>query len=286
MRPLEALADPAWLRAREGAENFPVAMRALPRRHRTHLRAVYDAVRLIDDVGDVVAGDRRALLDALAADLDRLAADPGGPRGPRSPIIAGLAPAVRETGLPLQPFRDLIEANRQDQAVSRYATRDQLLGYCALSAAPIGRIVLALFAVDDPQARALSDQMCAGLQLLEHWQDLGEDRRAGRVYLPQRDLAAHGVPESDLDLPRTTPRLRRLVLAETSWAESLLAAGAPLVPMLSGWARLAVAGYLAGGQATARAIRRAGGEVLGTQVRPRRRDTAALALRAYRRGRR
>src|SRR4051812_15841774 len=255
--------------AKERAENFPVALRVLPRAVRHDLRAVYDVVRLADDTGDEGAGDRTGRLEALSAEL----ADLWAGRPVRTPELVRLAPAVRSRRLPEEPFQRLVAANLQDQRVHRYADFDQLLAYCALSAAPIGRLVLALFGVPaDGAVTTAADRVCAGLQLLEHWQDVGEDRRAGRVYLPQDALAAAGVAETDLDAPVAGPALRRLVLAETDRAAGLLAAGPGLVRRLRGWPRLAVAGYLAGGLATADALRRAGGEVLGTRVRPRRRD--------------
>jgi squalene synthase HpnC len=281
-RAVDAAGRPARLRGQERAENFPVALRVLPRRHREHLRAVYDVVRVIDELGDTAAGDREALLVDFGRDLGLLWE--GGI--PRSRVARGLAATVRDTGLPREPFDDLIRANLQDQVVHRYATLDDLLGYCALSAAPIGRMVLAVFGVRSPTTERLSDRICAGLQLLEHWQDVGEDRRAGRVYLPQQDLRDFGVAEEDLDAPATSGRLRRLVIVETERAEALLDAGAPLVPMLSGWSRLAVAGYLAGGRAAAQALRRCRGDVLAVPARPRKADVALHAARALRGGRR
>ncbi len=101
-------------------------------------------------------------------------------------MLRRLVPTVRATGLPREPFDRLVEANLQDQRVTAYPTWAALRGYCALSADPVGRIVLHLFGVDDPRAGALSDRVCTALQLLEHLQDVAEDRRAGRVYLPGR----------------------------------------------------------------------------------------------------
>jgi phytoene/squalene synthetase len=114
--------------------------------------------------------------------------------------------------------------------------------------------------------------VCTALQLVEHWQDVAEDRRKGRVYLPKEDLAEYGVSPSDLDGTVATPALRRLMMFETERAAALLASGAPLVGMLRGWARLAVAGYLAGGRAAVDALRRSGGEVLAGTPRTRKRD--------------
>src|SRR5215203_6043758 len=184
--------------ASEQAENFPVALRLLPRPLRVDLRAVYDAVRLIDDVGDEAEGDRTARLESLTAELADLWQD----RPVTTPQLVRLRPTVRARRLPEEPFQRLVAANLQDQRVTRYADRAQLLDYCALSAAPVGRLVLALFEVRvDPRLLAASDRVCAALQLLEHWQDVAEDRRRGRVYLPQDALAAAGVAETDLDAP-------------------------------------------------------------------------------------
>ena len=279
---VDQVGRPARLRGQERAENFPVALRVLPRRHRQHLRAVYDVVRVIDELGDTAAGERAALLADFGRDLGRLWAG----STPRSRVVRDLAGTVRDTGLTRAPFDDLLRANLQDQTVHRYASFEDVLGYCALSAAPIGRIVLTVFGVRSEQAQRLSDQICAGLQLLEHWQDVGEDHRAGRIYLPQQDLRDFGVSEDDLAAAAAPDRLRRLMVFETGRAEALLDAGAPLVPMLHGWARLAVAGYLAGGRAAAQALRRCRGDVLSVHARPRRVDVVVHAARALRGGRR
>jgi squalene synthase HpnC len=265
------------LRRAASAENFPVALRVLPARRRATLRRIYDVVRTIDDVGD--EGDappaaRLAALDALDADLDAVFA--GG--APRAAVVAALAPAVGR--LPAGPFHDLVAANRRDQTTVRYATRAALHDYCRLSAVPVGRLVLAAFDVDaSGEALAASDRMCTALQLLEHLQDVGEDRARGRIYLPADARAAAGVTEADLDAPTASPALRRLVLDECVAARDLLTSGTPLLGRLRGAARLAVTGYVAGGAAAADAVDRTGGDVLGRTARTRRRDVAFHAAR-------
>jgi squalene synthase HpnC len=263
------------LQAMERRENFPVALRVLPRDVRADLRAVYDVVRTIDELGDAAPGNRAAALNRFADDLGRVwTGDP-----PEHPVLIALRSAMFRRNLPREPFDRLVTANLADQRVTRYATFADLLGYCDLSAAPVGRLVLALFGQDGPEQRVLSDRICAGLQVVEHLQDVGEDRRAGRVYLPQADLRAFGVAETDLDAPEASPAVRRLVLAELDRVTGLFDAGAPLLPMLHGWARLAVACYLAGGRAAAAAVRRVDGDVLGGTARARRRDVLADLLR-------
>jgi squalene synthase HpnC len=266
-----------------GAENFPVALRLLPRRYRRHLAAIYGFARTADDMGDEAPpAERLGLLGELEADLGRLY---GGGAVPRLAVVRALAPAVAECAIPQQPLRDLIEANRQDQAVTRYQSFDALLAYCTLSANPVGRLVLHVFGVATPQREVLSDRVCTALQLAEHWQDVAEDLRAGRVYLPQEDLARFGCTESDLAAPEAAPQVRALISFEEKRARALLDKGAPLVGTLRGAARAAVAGYVAGGRAALAAIAAADHDVLRATHRPRKRRLAAEMLRAYATGR-
>lgn len=268
---------------REGAENFPVALRVLPRRHREHLHAVYGYARMVDELGDSFAGDRVAALTELRGRVEQIWSP--SPVEPQGPILTRLAATVHDCDLPARPFLDLIEANLVDQRVHRYATVEDLAGYCRLSADPVGRIVLGLFAASTPEREALSDRVCTALQLLEHLQDVAEDRRAGRVYLPQQLLVEYAVPETDLDAASATAGLRRLVLAETDRAEALLRSGSALVGQLRGWARLAVAGFVAGGLAAADGLRRTHGDVLAQQAETRKADVVRHALPLLVRGR-
>lgn len=258
------LDPPGSVLAKASGENFPVASRLLPRRYRRHLLAVYGFARLVDDVGDEVPPDERGnLLQAIEDDLDRMYAGAA-----QLAVFRELEPTARACGIPPEPFRALIEANRQDQRVSRYRTYQELLDYCTLSANPVGHIVLHVFGVATPERMRLSDRICTGLQLVEHWQDVVEDRARGRVYLPQEDLERFGCGEEDLAAPAPR-RVRDLVAFETQRAAGLLDEGAPLVGTLRGFARLAVAGYVAGGRAAVAAIRAAGHDVTGATPRPR-----------------
>jgi squalene synthase HpnC len=256
------------LREKERAENFPVALRILPRRYQRHLRALYDVARVIDDLGDAAAGDRTELLMAFRSDLDGIWLG----RPPSTPVLRQLAATVRACDLDREPFDRLVAANLRDQVVSRYARYADLAQYCTLSADPVGRVVLKIFNSSAPRNLELSDRICTALQLVEHWQDVAEDRRAGRIYLPLEDLEAHGVAETDLDRTVATSAVRQLIAFETDRAADLLDSGAPLVASLHGWARLAVAGYVAGGRAAIDAMRRADYDVLSGTPRPRRRD--------------
>jgi squalene synthase HpnC len=274
-----AMPDAHSVMDRAGGESFPVAARVLARRHRRHLLAVYGFARLADELGDELTGDRLAALDWLEAEVDRAYAGKA-----RHPLLVGLQSTLAECTLPREPLTRLIEANRLDQRQVRYETWEQLREYCKLSANPVGELVLYVFGLATPERIALSDYICTALQLAEHLQDVVEDLRRGRVYLPAEDLErfgcsheqlagliSHGGSGLDLDgvlagfPPRTGGggRLRETIEFETARARELLAAGEPLVGSVRGRPKLAVAAFVAGGRAALGEIERARFDVLG-----------------------
>jgi squalene synthase HpnC len=269
-------------------ENFPVAMRVLSREHRRRLLAVYGFARLADELGDELVGDRLAALDWLEGELDRAYSGSA-----RHPLLVRLQQTLGECALPRAAFVRLIDANRLDQRSQRYESWEQLRGYCSLSANPVGELVLGVFELADPERIELSDSVCTALQLLEHIQDLGEDVRHGRYYLPAQDLARFDCSHErltqlcaqrghDLDLkgvPAVSPtpdggfsrqsdRLRQAIAFEVARARDLLSAGLPLIASVPGRPKLALAGFVAGGEAALQEIERADFNVLGTVARP------------------
>ncbi|HEY3959888.1 MAG TPA: squalene synthase HpnC [Solirubrobacteraceae bacterium] len=299
--------------ARAATENFPVSSWLLPRRARSHLLAIYGFARLVDELGDgpapgrlvdspdgardparhdfaahelartVQAEERLAALDWVERDLDRAYAGRA-----EHALLVRLQPTLRDCALPREPFVRLIEANRLDQRVSRYETWAQLRAYCALSADPVGELVLGVLGLATPARIALSNSICTALQLAEHCQDIAEDLARGRVYLPAEDLARCGCAIADLTAVHAGAPLRELLAFEVSRAHGLLDAGAPLIDELPGArARLAVAAFAAGGRAALEAIERAGYDVLAGPPRAGkgRRALVLAATLACRRGR-
>jgi squalene synthase HpnC len=256
--------------ARAAGENFPVASLLAPRSARPHLRAVYGFARLVDNLGDEAAGDRAALLDELERELE-------GP--PRTEIMRRLHATIADRGLPLDPFRRLIEANRRDQVRSRYETWDELREYCTYSADPVGRLVLGIYGrAGEPELVAMSDAVCTGLQLVNFVQDPPRDLALGRVYLPQEDLRRFGVADDALAGPPTRA-IAGLLRFEGERARELLERGLPLRRALGGRPGLSVALYARGGLAALQALERAGWDVFTGRPAPTRWMFARLAFR-------
>ena len=264
-----------------GSENFPVVLKAVPAAPRAQLLAVYGFARLVDDIGDEFEGDRLAALDWVEAELGRARTGSA-----THPVMVQLTPLLGELDVDDEPFLALIEANRVDQHKHRYQTQAELAEYCALSANPVGRLVLAVFGAATPERTALSDAVCTGLQLVEHLQDIGEDyTQKGRIYFPAEEMARFGVEEDDLGAARASDPLRRLVAHQCDAARGLLSRGGPLVASLSGWAKVTVAGYVGGGMASLDAIAGAEHDVLRKLRTPSKIRTAAHVARLVAPGR-
>ena len=183
-----------------GDENFPVASWLLSEQRRGPILAFYRFVRAADDVADhaTLSPDTKLrLLD----DLDDALTGRGAP----DPHAEPLRLALSQRGLSPKHALDLLEAFRLDVHKNRYADWSELMDYCALSAAPVGRFVLDVHEED----RALwpaSDALCSALQVNNHLQDCGEDyKRLNRVYLPLDTLSRHGASVEMLDAPKAPP---------------------------------------------------------------------------------
>ena len=224
--------------ARSHYENFTVASGVLPAELRVHLARVYAYCRVTDDLGDESRSDAR-----LRTWRDEVCAALTGDAAPTHPVLLALRETVTACAIPVQPFIDLISANLQDQRVSSYATWAELEAYCRLSAAPVGRMVLAVLGIRGARAEQLSDSVCIGLQLANFAQDVSVDARLGRRYLPDDDVSALGTEGA--------------VRAMCARAQTMLDAGVELEAMTSGRLRAQLAMYRLGGTAILDAIRRA-----------------------------
>ncbi len=229
----------------EHYENFPVASVLVPSATRPFVIALYRFARHADDVadeGDASAEERLATLSALDEDLIGLF---GGGEA-QAPTVRGLSVIrdARHITISAQPFRDLLDAFRQDLTVRRYKSYEQLLEYCRRSANPVGRIMLAFVGVNDARAFAASDQICTSLQLINFWQDAGVDASRGRIYVPELEFVQHAVSPERFPMH---PTHRELMRTQCDRARDLLTSGLPLLSYLSGRFRLEIAFTIAGG---------------------------------------
>jgi phytoene synthase len=217
-------------------ENFPVASWLLPRHLRHPIEIIYAFARSADDFADegsLAAAERLALLGNYQRELDLISAGTAS----SDPLFAQLAEIIREHALPIQLFRDLLDAFTQDVTQTRYADFAELMNYCRRSADPIGRLLLHLYRLTTPPCLAWSDSICSALQLINHWQDVALDWKkntGGRVYLPLDDLARFGLSTRDIEAQSGGGAWQRMMAFQCGRARDMLNAGRPLGRALPG----------------------------------------------------
>jgi len=227
-------------------ENFPVASWLLPRRLREPVTAIYGFARSADDIadeGDIDAHTRLSRLSEYRTELEQIAA--GLPS--QNALFRRLSPVIRGHDLPLSLFFNLLDAFSQDVVKKRYLSFSELEDYCRLSANPVGRLLLKLFRAESEQQLIWSDAICTSLQLINHWQDIGQDWARGRIYLPQEDLQRFKVTEAQIALGKADSNWRSLLAFEVQRTRALMLSGAPLTRTLPGRIGLELRLIVAGG---------------------------------------
>jgi squalene synthase HpnC len=269
----------AWCKhlAETHYENFHVATWFLPARLRPHFQAIYAYCRVSDDLSDEVGNTEQslALLDLWGRELDACYEGRA-----RHPVFVALAETIRICSIPREPFADLLTAFRQDQLVTRYATMQDVLGYCRYSANPVGRLVLYTCGYSDDERFRLSDFTCSALQLANFWQDVRVDWAKDRVYLPQDEMQRFGVTDATIEQGITTPEFRALLKYEVEYARDLFRQGLPLIGMVDRDLAVDLDLFSRGGLEILNAIEDQNFDVLTSRPSISKRTKLQLALRA------
>jgi len=261
---------------------------------RVPIAAIYSFARTADDIadeGDASPSERLVQLAALRADL-ALAARGEATSAQWPQVFGQLAPVIAQYTLPEALLADLLSAFAQDIEKTRdgstYAGRYDLLNYCARSANPIGRLLLHLYNVHDADALRRSDAICSALQLANFWQDLSEDLPRRRHYLPDSELAAHGLSREQLaqfrPLADAAPSREALQMMTelVHWTRALMMEGAPLVHRLPGRVGWELRFVVQGGLRVLDKIEAQGFDSFSSRPEVRKSDLPRMAWRALR----
>ena len=201
-------------------ENFPVGSWLLPARLRPHIAAFYAFARAIDDIADspsLPPAEKIARLEGFRRAIEGHETD-----NPAFSKAHAMRRSLAATGTTTRHCTDLIAAFKQDSVKPRYEDWNDLMGYCLLSASPVGRYLLDLHG-GSADGYGPSDALCNALQVINHLQDCQDDYRAlDRVYLPMNWMADEGVTVEDLDKPASNMGIRRVIDHTLDETETLL----------------------------------------------------------------
>ena len=238
-----------WCRrlAQSHYENFPVASRLLPGHLRDPVAAIYAFARTADDIADEgeISPERRLhRLDEMEMALDAVEAGEIN----NSPLFQALADTINRYQLPVDLFRDLLSAFRQDVSKTRYTDFEEIMDYCRRSANPVGRLMLYLTGQVSEGRLLMSDAVCSALQLINFVQDIDMDyREKHRIYIPRNEMQRFAVSEEDIGRRRNSPRFRLLIHFQIQRAAELLRSGSPLGRQTSGRFGLELRAVILGG---------------------------------------
>jgi squalene synthase HpnC len=255
-------------------ENFPVASLLLPAALRAPVEVIYRFARSADDIADEGSDPPELRLQKLQRYREQLDA-------PAQPLFHQVQKVIREHDLPVQLFRDLLDAFAQDVTKKRYADYAEVLDYCRRSANPVGRLLLHLFKRTTESNLRQSDAICSALQLVNFWQDVEIDcTKDDRVYLPQDEMARFGVSENHLRQKTVDESWRSLMAFQVERTRRLMLEGAPLGRALPGRIGLEIRATAQGGLRILDKIQAAGYDVFRRRPVLRALDWPLLLLKA------
>jgi phytoene synthase len=248
--------------ARARARNFYYSFLLLPREQKDAMCAIYAFMRHADDIGDQPGPPLEARRQALSAWRGALqGALQGNYNG--DPILPAFHDTVIRYAIPEQYFFDLLDGVNSDLHPRRFETFDDVYRYCYQVASVVGMTTVHVFGFESPEALPLAEKCGVAFQLTNILRDIAEDAGAGRVYLPEDDLARFDLTPRDLIERRQGERFRALMEFEWQRANRYYDDAAPLLGLIRPGSRAAMWTLITIYRRILRRIRAVGFDVYG-----------------------
>ena len=193
--------------SRASGSSFLAAFWMFPRSQRLALHAIYAFCRMADDIADdeSVRGDRQRLVELWRRELEDAYLGKA-----VHPVGIALGHATNRFGIEQEWFQALLDGVESDLRGDTIDSFEDLEAYCYCVASTIGLMIVTLRGMQGPAVREYAISLGIAVQLTNILRDVGEDARAGRVYLAREDLQRLGVAEDDLSQRRPTHEVRQL----------------------------------------------------------------------------
>lgn len=205
-------------KAAASGSSFYYSFRFLPDARRRAITALYAFCREVDDVVDEVsdANVARAKLGWWRSEVANLFDG-----HPSHPVTRALVPAVEKFGIDHVRLCEIIDGMEMDLVKKRYRDWSELHLYCHRAAGVVGQLSVGIFGYSNPRTLEYAEKLGLAFQLTNIIRDVGEDARRDRVYLPEAELAEHGLSAQDVLLLKYSPKFVSLMEAQTARAQRL-----------------------------------------------------------------
>lgn len=217
------------------SRSFHLASSLLPPDRRAAVRALYAFCRVSDDIVDRPGDDCSGRLEAWR----RLATANQPPAG--EPVAMAWAHARQRYNVPGRYAEQLIDGVGRDLRQTRYQTFDELTTYCYGVASTVGLMSMHIIGFQGGEAIPYAVKLGVALQMTNILRDVADDWRSGRVYLPQAELAAYGLDESDIAAGVVTERWRAFMRFQIDRNRRLYDESLPGIALLNKEGRFAIA---------------------------------------------
>ncbi|MBS1517335.1 MAG: squalene synthase HpnC [Bacteroidetes bacterium] len=268
-------------------ENFPVGSFLIPEDKRKYFYSVYAFSRFADDIADSVEYDEEnklRKLEQLETELDKLESGRAEEFAENTAdIFTALSDTVSNLNIPVHEFRDLLSAFKQDSVKRDYGNFKELIEYSQRSANPIGHLVLYIFGYDKKTNRKLfrdSDRICTALQLTNFWQDVSEDLKIDRIYIPGNSMSEFNYNTDKLKNKIENDDFRNMIRDLAGKTEKLFDDGSGIVSELKGRLRLEIKATIYGGREILSKIRKINYNVLSERVKLNTKDKIKILIKS------
>ena len=265
--------------AKDHYENFPVASFLIPKNYRKDIAIVYWFARTADDLADegiITPEIRIERLNQFEFQFRQALK-----QNSNNANFNKLAETIVNHNISENYFIDLLSAFKQDAAKNRYNNYNELLDYCSRSANPIGRILLEIFKISNPNAIKFSDNICTALQLTNFYQDTIIDYQKGRIYFPQDEMKMFSVTEKMFELKENNSNIKELVKYNIDRTQQLFDEGHKLLSYLSGRFKYEILWTLSGGEKILSKIRKSDYDVLNHRPSLNKIDFIKLLIKSF-----
>ena len=211
---------------RQSKSNLALAFVSLGRERKRDITIFYAFCRVVDDIADSTDLTSIEKRERLANWRRMLRTDV-----PDEPLLArDVRQLMDKYSLPPDMLEEIIAGVEMDLSIARYPNFEELRVYCYRVASAVGLVSIEIFGYRNPRCREYAINLGLALQMTNIVRDVWKDFQAGRIYLPQEDLARFHYSEAELAKRQYNEQFIQLMRFEASRAREFFSRAVAELP--------------------------------------------------------